>query len=614
MTVHGTYLGPDSRPLAGTVTFSAPSMLTFPDSDLFIAGPVVASLDENGRFETKLPATDAPNMDPSKWSYVVKENLSGVIGGRIFSLLLPKAKTDVDLADLAPSDPTTPNYVPVVGSQIFTGGAIPTAALGRDGDFYTQYDTRTLLGVTHTTVTMWTRAAGTWVKVGGDVRGSQWYLNNTTTPSTDAKPGDVLLRTDTGDIWQRGPSGWGSAVGNLKGPKGDKGDIGLTGGTGPAGPQGPKGDKGDAGTGSGTVTSVNGKVPNGAGAVALVAADVGAGTGTVKTVNAKTPDGAGNVALAASDVGAVANTVPVTAKATAAATDPFRVVDDADAQLFGVRKTGSTITPLGNAYFNKNVRIGGSASAAGVGTAVNGVLAIDNGTGPSAANAAGVHLYANAGQLMVQEQSGRAFSVNEGTRNTWTPDALGFEAWSVDPGSVANPTALKAAIVQRLYMCAVNITEPTSVGKVVIHARGWAGSTTVPAARFFAGIYNEAGSRVAWTGATALSAVAAAGQISGSPASMVNNHIGAVPLPLTAAYVMQPGRYWLAFLMSAGSATDFYYFHIQNESPSNPSNFFLGTTAFARNWYLSGQTTLPATVTSSAGLTDHDPPIMAVAV
>ncbi|MFE2245244.1 hypothetical protein [Streptomyces lavendulae] len=611
-------------------------MLTFPQSDLFIAGPVVAKLDEFGKFEVILPATDAPNMNPSDWSYTVKENLTGVPGARTYALLLLSGTGPIDLADVAPTDPTTPTYVPVPGSQILWGTTAPAAGLGLNSDFYVQYDTRTLLGVTHTTVTNWKKTNGVWAVVGGDIRGSQIFLNTTSTPSTDAKSGDILIRTDSGDMYQRGASGWGSVKGNIKGPqgaqglqgiqgvKGDtgaastvagpqgpKGDTGATGPTGPQGPQGIQGVPGQNGTGSGTVTSVNGKAPNGAGAVTLVAADVGAGAGTVKTVNTKSPDGSGAVALTAADVGAVANTLPVTAKATTAGTDPFRVVDDTDAQLFSVRKSGSLYAPAGNAYINKNVRVGGAASAAGIGSAVNGVLAIDNGTGPSAANAAGVHLYATAGQLMVQEQSGATFTVGGG-RNTWTPQSLGFAAWSVDPATVANPTTLKAATVGRIYFSGLNITESAQVNNVVIHSRGWAGSAAVPAARFYVGIYNEAGTRVATSGL--VSSVPMAGQLSGTAPGAVNNHIGPVPIALTAPITLAPGRYWAAFLLSAGSATDFYYFHIQNEAPANPGNFYLGTT-FQRHWCIaSGQSSLPATVSQATGEVGLDPAIMALAM
>ncbi|MER5887131.1 hypothetical protein ABT160_25185 [Streptomyces sp. NPDC001941] len=316
--VHGQYRGPDGRALAGTITFTAPGLLTFPASDLFIGGPVVATLDETGAFSVTLPATDAPQMNPSGWAWAVKENLAGIIGSRSFALLLPKAVPDIDLADVAPADPTTPNYVPVPGSQILTGSTVPAASLGLSGDFYTQYDVRTLLGVTHTTVTMWKKTAGTWAKVGGDIRGSQWFVNTATTPSTDAKPGDILLRSDTGDIWQRGASGWGSSIGNLKGPKGDAGTPGApgskvyafangseasgvgvpddfairtdtgtlyqyvagTGWTSKGSIKGPKGDTGATGTqgpkgdpGNGSVNSVNTKLgPD----VVLTAGDVGA--------------------------------------------------------------------------------------------------------------------------------------------------------------------------------------------------------------------------------------------------------------------------------------------------------------------------------------------------
>ncbi|MDX2390192.1 hypothetical protein NJL88_08955 [Streptomyces sp. DK15] len=713
MTVKGKYRGPDGRALGGTVTFSAPSLLTFPDSDLFIAGPVVATLDADGAFSVVLPATDAPGMNPSDWSYSVKENLAGVVGSRSFAMLLPKAVPIVDLADIAPADPTTPNYVPVAGSNILTGTAAPSAATGLNGDFFVQYDTRTLLGVTHTTVTNWKKSGGTWATVGADIHGSQIFLNTTSTPSTDAKQGDILIRTDNGDMYQRSATAWGTVKGNIKGPKGDTGTTGAQGIQGIQGIQGLKGDKGDPGNGN--VNTVNTKVgPD----IVLNAADVGAlgvtgmilnvattfkgngtnaplnvygdnvastrftvlkdgswysnalansaynmavgdttsdfgggtfvlalknasvvpttnptngvvayaeggvmkvrqtngtivtvgqGSGAVASVNGQT----GAVTLAAADVGAVANTLPVTAKATAAATDPFRVVDDTDAQLLSVRKSGSIYAPAGNGYFNKNIRIGGAASAAGIGSTVNGVLAIDNGTSPSAANAAGVHLYASAGQLMVQEQAGRTFAVG-GERNTWTPQALGYQAWSVDPAAVANPTTLKAATVGRIYFSGMNITEPTTVNNVVIHSRGWAGSAAVPAARFYVGIYNEAGSRVATSGL--VSSVPMAGQGTGMAPGAVNNHIGPVPIALTGSITLQPGRYWAAFLLSAGSATDFYYFHVQNESPANPGNFSLGT-HFQRHWCISsGQSSLPATVTQSTGEVGLDPAIMALAM
>ncbi|MDJ0462004.1 hypothetical protein [Streptomyces sp. H27-C3] len=583
--MHGTYMGPDGRPLAGTVTFNAPSLLTFPDSDLFVAGPVVATLDESGHFSVRLPATDAPNMQPSGWSYVAKENLSGVIGGRTFSVLLPKAVPDVDLADIAAADPTTPNYVPVAGSQIFTGSTAPTSALGRDGDFYTQYDTRTLLGITSTTVSMWTRAAGSWAKVGDAIRGAAWYVSATSTPSADTKVGDFLLRSDTGEVWQRGASGWGNPVASLKGPKGDagatgtagaqglkgdtgaastvagpkgdKGDVGATGATGSQGPKGDKGDQGEPGkdgTGAGTVTAVNGVQPGGTGNVALLPSDVGAIPVADKGVanGVATLDGTGKVPSGQLSI-------------------PSGVVTTVNG------KSGPTVT-LAAADV--------SALAASTRGAVNGVASLDA-----------------TGDVPIAQ-------IPNVARNTWTPQAMGFAAWSVDPAGVANPAA-KAAVVKRLYMSGINITEPTSVNAVVIFARGWAGSPDVPAARFLAGIYNEAGSRVA--ASATISSLPAPGADSAPGAK--NNHIGAVPLKLSATVVLQPGRYWAAFLMSAGGATDFYYMHTQNEAPSAPANFHLGN-VFHRAWSVAGDTltALPATVNQLTGEVGIDPAVMALAV
>ncbi|MFI9206187.1 hypothetical protein [Streptomyces sp. NPDC053048] len=551
-------------------------MLTFPDSDLFVAGPVVATLDENGRFQVKLPATDAPNMQPSGWSYVVKENLSGVIGGRTFSVLLPKVVPDVDLADIAPADPTTPNYVPVAGSQIFTGTVAPTSTLGRDGDFYTQYETRTLLGVTSTTVTMWTRAAGAWGRLGDVVRGAAWYVNSASIPVADTKPGDFLLRSDTGDVWQRDGSGWGNPVANLKGPKGETGATGATGAAGPQGPKGedstvpgPQGAKGDTGP-QGPAGPIGPQGPKG---------DPGAGS-----VNSVNGDLGPEIVLDAADVGAI----PAADKGVAGG---VATLDGTGKVPAAQLSTPSNVVTTVNGKPGPTVTLAAadvSALATTARGAVNGVASLDSSGLVPAAQLPAIG----------------------GARNTWTPEALGFAAWSADPAHVSNPTTVKAAVVKRIYFAGINITEPTSVNAVVIFARGWAGSTAVPAARFYAGIYNESGSRIATTGQ--ISSLAAAGQIPGTAPGATNNHIGAVPLKLTTTPTLQPGRYWTAFLLSAGSATDFYYTHIQNESPSAPANFFLGA-AFHRAWCIDNQTSLPTTVAQSTGEVGLDPAIMALA-
>ncbi|WP_053913652.1 collagen-like protein [Streptomyces sp. TP-A0875] len=477
--VTGRYLTPDGRPLSGRVVWRAP-LLVFPEADVIVGSPVTATLDAQGRFEVDLPATDAPDMIPTGWSYAVAEQLDGVPAGRSYQVLLPAETPAVDIADIAPTDPTTPTYVAVRGDSA--------------------YEVAVAAGFVGTV--------------------AQWLA---------------------------------SLVGE-QGPKGDQGERGPKGDQGERGEQGARGETGAPGV----VQSVNGisaadvvldaaavhavpdTAPGAPGGIAqldetgrVLAAQLpdGIGGGAVETVNGKSPDASGNVALVASDVGALATTERGTA---------------------------------------------------------NGVASLDT-----------------SARVPI-EQMPTAL-----TRNAWTPQSLGFQAWSVDPAAVANPSA-KAAVVGRIYLSGINITEPTQVNCVVIHARGWGGSALVPAARFYAGIYNEAGSRVATSGQ--VSNLPAAGQITGTAPGAKNNHVGAVPVPLTATTTLQPGRYWAAFLMSAGAATDFYYMHIQNEAPANPGNFYLGTT-FQRHWCVpSGQTSLPTTVNQATGEVGLDPAIMALAL
>ncbi|GGY27876.1 hypothetical protein GCM10010326_21800 [Streptomyces xanthochromogenes] len=332
MTVRGRYLAPDGTPLSGVLVFRAPAILTFPQADTILGGPVSVPLDAQGAIEVTLPATDSPDMDPSGWAYIVTEQLSGIPVGRTYNVLLPRTLPEVDLADIAPTDPAKPNYVGVPGpkgdtgatgapgSRIYSGAAAPAAGLGADGDVYVRYETATVLGVTSTTVTTWQRTAGTWAQLGGDVRGAAWYLATSSTPSTGTRPGDILLRTDTGDLWQRGLGGWGTVVGNLRGPTGATGAAstvpgpqGPKGDTGPAstvpGPQGPKGDPG-----AGSVSTVNGS----------------AGPDVVITVAGKTGTA---ISLAAADVGAQATgtAVLLTGTQTVAGAKTFSTVPSTSA-------------------------------------------------------------------------------------------------------------------------------------------------------------------------------------------------------------------------------------------------------------------------------------------
>ncbi|MFB8350986.1 hypothetical protein [Streptomyces niveus] len=272
--------------------------------------------------------------------------------------------------------------------------------------------------------------------------------------------------------------------------------------------------------------------------------------------------------------------------------------------IYGDRGTGQvaigTTIPLGNARS----------------TTAGAVAVKDVSTDPAAASG-GAYFYSKSGKAFVRQGDGTVLqldSLTAGPKNTWTPQALGFQAWSVDPASVAAPTLGRAVTIGRTYYAGIYITEPTTVGKVVVLAAGWAGSATIPAARFFTGIYNEAGARVAHSGTTALSNIEAAGQTSGTPTSVKNSHAGAIAFPLSTAVTLQPGRYWASWQMSAGQATDLYYFHVQNESGTNPSIFNLLPTAFVRNAYIEGLSGVPTSINKANMLVNHDQMIMALAL
>ncbi len=110
------------------------------------------------------------------------------------------------------------------------------------------------------------------------------------------EPGDPFTYADftaeqlaalKGEKGEKGDTGAPGATGP-QGPQGEQGAQGIQGETGPQGPQGPKGDKGDTGetgpqgpkgdTGDIGALTINGKKPDGSGAVTLTPGDLGAAT------------------------------------------------------------------------------------------------------------------------------------------------------------------------------------------------------------------------------------------------------------------------------------------------------------------------------------------------
>ncbi|MCY0959593.1 hypothetical protein [Streptomyces sp. H27-H5] len=513
----GRFLTPDGRPLTGQVVLRAPSLVTFGAYDVILGGPVTAPLDSTGAFEVVLPATDAPGMNPSDWSYQVAEQLAGVAVNRVYQILLPAESPAVDLADIAPTDPSTPSYVAVRGDSAYEV-AVEQGFAG--------------------TVAQWLASL-----VGA--QGVKGNIGSTGPAGADAYAVAVAAGySGTRAQW----------LASLVGAKGSTGNTGATGTPGAAGTPGAPG----------VVQSVNGQS---VAAVVLTAADVGA-------IPATAAGAANGVAQLGTDGKVPAAQLPTSSGGGA--------VSSVNTQTGDVVLAAADVGAATAGHTHTAAAVGALATTARA--AANGVASLDAST-----------------RLPIAQVPTAV------PKNVWTPQALGFQAWACDPYGVANPAA-KYLAPQRLYLTGVNITEPTTVTKAVMFARGYGGVTTN---RYMAGIYREDGTRVVASSAVALTM---AGQETGTLPAMDANHIGAVPLSFTST-TLAPGRYWVAWLMTVGGTADFAFFHVQNEAPVAAANFFMTTTPFPRAWYVAAQSTLPTTVspTAATALSDHDIPIVALA-
>lgn len=117
-TLHGKFVEPNSSgtPLKGTLTFTPfPSVITFPDENVIVAGTETATLDDvTGEFTIDLISTDQAGENPTGWLYSVTEKLT-TQKPRSYLIALPFTNGEItELADITPSD-DAPLYVPVVG-------------------------------------------------------------------------------------------------------------------------------------------------------------------------------------------------------------------------------------------------------------------------------------------------------------------------------------------------------------------------------------------------------------------------------------------------------------------------------------------------------------------
>ncbi|MFD7776651.1 GDSL-type esterase/lipase family protein [Streptomyces sp. NPDC059753] len=185
VTLTGHYIRPDGTPIRGTVSFNAPA-LTLSEADTIAVGAATVELDETGHFSVLLIATDTPQMQPTGWAYTVTENFLHAVG-RSYAIQLPTSNPVVDLADIAPADPSHGDYVlvpgppGVAGTKILTGTGAPASGVGANGDLY--------IDTTSGAVTLYgPKASGAWPATGVALGGSSNLIT-----SVNGKTGAVNL-------------------------------------------------------------------------------------------------------------------------------------------------------------------------------------------------------------------------------------------------------------------------------------------------------------------------------------------------------------------------------------------------------------------------------------
>ncbi|WP_228973409.1 SGNH/GDSL hydrolase family protein [Streptomyces sp. DH12] len=158
VTLTGRYIRPDGTPLQGTVSITAPGLITLSGADSLVNGSASVALNASGAFSVVLVATDNADMQPTGWAYNVVESMSG-FPSRSYSIMLPQATPVVDLADIAPANPANGDYVLITGPAgadgrtILSGTVDPTSGDGANGDFYINTTSWTIFGP---------KAAGAW--------------------------------------------------------------------------------------------------------------------------------------------------------------------------------------------------------------------------------------------------------------------------------------------------------------------------------------------------------------------------------------------------------------------------------------------------------------------
>lgn len=104
--IRGRYIDPVGDPLAGHVKFTArPKVVYDQAAREFIVGQSrTVALDGTGAFTVALQATDDPDLQPSEWTYEVREWVGSAWLRAAFDIDVPVAAADdgIELGDVAP--------------------------------------------------------------------------------------------------------------------------------------------------------------------------------------------------------------------------------------------------------------------------------------------------------------------------------------------------------------------------------------------------------------------------------------------------------------------------------------------------------------------------------
>lgn len=131
VNVSGTFYKNDGTFESGTVTFTRQVYLRSASDDaIILPGTKTATLNASGSFVISLPVTDDTDYLPIGWTYTVNEILSG--GSRTYTITLPLASGNVNLADIAPVFEPTNGVAYVLVTSVGDPGG-PAGPLDQDG-------------------------------------------------------------------------------------------------------------------------------------------------------------------------------------------------------------------------------------------------------------------------------------------------------------------------------------------------------------------------------------------------------------------------------------------------------------------------------------------------